>query len=64
MLATTADRPQLTLAHTATFHPGRAEEEEEEERSRNGRVKMGEEEMGRGGTVIIRKMRVVVSLTI
>ncbi|CAB1414756.1 unnamed protein product [Pleuronectes platessa] len=40
LLDTIADRPQLTLAHSATFHPERSEEEEQEkggEREERGR---------------------------
>lgn len=43
MLATTADRPQLTLAHIATFQP-----------ERGGEIKGMEGEMGR----IMKMMRV------
>lgn len=50
LLATTADRPQLTLAHTATFHPGRGGEEDREGKRNREVENVGDGAMSRGGT--------------
>lgn len=50
LLATTADRPQLTLAHTATFHPGRGGEEDREGKRNREVENVGDGATSRGGT--------------